>query len=51
VGKNSFWVQNKKTQGIQSYPELYQYILKNYELLGSFDDTRLYVRKDRLPSR
>jgi hypothetical protein len=51
VGKNSFWVQNKKTQGIQSYPELYQYILKNYELIGSFDDTRLYVRKDRLPSR
>ncbi|WAC10819.1 hypothetical protein [Dyadobacter pollutisoli] len=48
VGKNSFWVQNKKTQGIESYPELYQYLLKNYSLLGSFDDTRLYVRKDRL---
>ncbi|MEO6281878.1 MAG: hypothetical protein ABIN80_19815 [Dyadobacter sp.] len=51
VGKNSSWVQNKKTQGIESYPELYQYILKNYKLLGSFDDTRLYVRKDRLQLR
>jgi hypothetical protein len=51
VGKNSFWVQNKTTQGIESYPELFQYILKNYELIGSFDDTRLYVRKDRISLR
>ncbi|MCF0065411.1 hypothetical protein MUK70_24420 [Dyadobacter chenwenxiniae] len=48
VGKNSMWVQNKKAQGIESYPALFQYILNNYKLIGDFDDTRLYVRKDRL---
>lgn len=48
VGKNSFWVQNKKAQGIASYPELFQYVNANYKFMGSFDDTDLYVRKDRL---
>lgn len=47
VGKNSLWVQDKKTQGIESYPELNQYIRNNYTLLGEFDDVRLYVRNDR----
>ena len=48
VGKNSMWVQNKKAQGIESYPALFDYIRNNYELIGDFDDTRLYVRNDRL---
>jgi hypothetical protein len=48
VGKNSFWVQNKKAQGIASYPELFQYVHANYKFIGNFDDTDLYVRKDRL---
>jgi len=47
VGKNSVWVQDKKTQGIESYPELNQYIRKHYTLLGEYDDVRLYVRNDR----
>lgn len=47
VGKNSLWVQNKKTQGIESYPELNQYIRNQYTLLGEFDDVRLYIRNDR----
>jgi hypothetical protein len=51
VGKNSVWVQNKETQGISSYPELFQYIQMNYKLVGEFDDTRLYIRNDRLTSR
>ncbi|NIJ50997.1 hypothetical protein [Dyadobacter arcticus] len=51
VGKNSFWVQNKTTQGIESYPELFQYVRKNYTFAGSFDDTRLFIRKDRPRSR
>jgi hypothetical protein len=51
VGKNSFWVQNKTTQGIESYPELLLYVSKNYSLVGNFDDTRLYIRKDRLELR
>lgn len=44
VGKNSHWVQDKKTQGIESYPELNQYIRNHYTLLGEFDDVRLYIR-------
>ena len=47
VGKNSLWVQDKKTQGIESYPELNQYIRNQYTLLGEFDDVRLYIRNDR----
>lgn len=47
VGKNSHWVQDKKTQGIESYPELNQYIRNHYVLAGSFDDVRLFVRKER----
>lgn len=48
VGKNSLWLQDKKTQTIENFPELYSYIQKNYSFVGSFDDTRLFVRKDRL---
>ena len=48
VGKNSMWVQNKKAQGIESYPALLEYVKANYKLIGDFDDTRLYVRNDRL---
>ncbi|GGC11200.1 hypothetical protein [Dyadobacter sediminis] len=48
VGKNSLWLQDKKTQSIESFPGIYTYIQKNYSLVGSFDDTKLYVRKDRL---
>ncbi len=47
VGKNSHWVQDKKTQGIESYPELNQYIRNHYTLLGDYDDVRLYIRNDR----
>jgi hypothetical protein len=47
VGKNSHWVQDKKTQGIESYPELNQYIRNHYTLLGEYDDVRLYIRNDR----
>lgn len=50
VGKNSLWVQDKKTQGIESYPELNQYIRKHYTLLGEYDDVRLYIRNDRAAS-
>jgi purine nucleoside permease len=50
VGKNSLWVQNKKTQGIESYPELYQYVRSHYTFAGDFDDTRLYIRNDRAGS-
>ncbi|WP_439557089.1 hypothetical protein [Dyadobacter sp.] len=47
VGKNSFWVQDKKTQGIESYPALLTYVQNNYKYIGDFDGTRLFVRNDR----
>lgn len=47
VGKNSVWVQDKKTQGIESYPELNQYIRNHYVLAGDFDDVRLFIRRER----
>ncbi|KAA0990746.1 hypothetical protein [Dyadobacter aurulentus] len=47
VGKNSFWVQDKKTQGIGSYPALIKYVSDNYKYIGDFDGTDLYVRSDR----
>jgi len=47
VGKNSFWVQDRKTQGFENYAALAEYISQHYNFKGTFDDTRLYVRKDR----
>ncbi len=51
VGKNSTWVQDVATQGYESFPELAVYIRKNYAYLGRIDDTRLFIRKDRLLSK
>jgi hypothetical protein len=48
VGKNSLWAQNRATQGFENYPALEKYISLNYDFKGTFDDTRLYVRKDRI---
>jgi hypothetical protein len=48
VGKNSLWVQDRETQGFETFPELRDYIIANYTYRGLFDDTRLYVRNDRL---
>ncbi|HEV7378381.1 MAG TPA: hypothetical protein VGN64_01195 [Dyadobacter sp.] len=48
VGKNSFWVQDRKTQGFENFPALADFIRANYTHKGTFDDTRLYVRNDRL---
>jgi hypothetical protein len=48
VGRNSFWVQDPKTQGIESYASLFQLVKTHYTFMGNFDGTRLYVRNDRL---
>ncbi|WP_221389750.1 hypothetical protein [Dyadobacter sp. NIV53] len=48
VGKNSLWVQDKPTQGVDNYPVLAEFINHHYALVAYVDDTRLYVRKDRL---
>ncbi|WP_373515178.1 hypothetical protein [Persicitalea sp.] len=48
VGKNSVWVQDVATQGYESFPELAAYVNENYKYLGEIDDTRLFVRNDRV---
>ncbi|TDB65991.1 hypothetical protein [Arundinibacter roseus] len=48
VGKNSLWLQNKDTQGHEIFPELAAYISTHYQLVEDIDDTRLYIRRDRL---
>lgn len=48
VGKNSVWVQDVATQGHESFPKLAAHISKNYKYVGKIDDTRLFVRNDRM---
>jgi hypothetical protein len=51
VGKNSLWVQDVKSQGYENFPALADYVSDHYSYLGAFDSSRLYVRKDRVPTR
>lgn len=51
VGKNSMWVQDKKTQGIENFPALANFIHQHYTLVSDKDDIKLFVRKDRLTTQ
>lgn len=48
VGIYSLWVQDKKTQGINSFPAVADFVNQHYTLISTIDDVTLYVRKDRL---
>ncbi len=48
VGKNSLWVQDKTSQGYESFPGLAGYITENYVFQGEIDGDRLFIRKDRI---
>ncbi|MCF0057868.1 hypothetical protein [Dyadobacter sp. CY356] len=48
VGKNSMWVQDKKTQGIENFPALANFVHQHYTLVSDKNDIKLFVRKDRL---
>jgi len=48
VGIYSLWVQDKKTQGIDNFPAVADYVHQHYTLVSVIDDVTLYVRKDRL---
>jgi hypothetical protein len=50
VGKYSLWVQDKKTQGIDNFPAVSQYVHQHYTLVSTIEDVTLYVRKDKLTS-
>jgi hypothetical protein len=51
VGKNSMWVQDKKTQGIDNFPAIANFVHQNYTLVSDSNDVKLYVRKDRLTTQ
>lgn len=48
VGKHSLWVQDKKTQGVDNFPAIAQYLHQHYTLVSDIDDIKLFVRNDRL---
>ncbi|MBE9465737.1 hypothetical protein ACFP1I_26155 [Dyadobacter subterraneus] len=51
VGKNSLWVQDKKTQGIENFPALANFVHQHYTLVSDKNDIKLFVRKDRLTTQ
>jgi hypothetical protein len=51
VGKNSMWAQDKKTQGIDNFPAIADFVHQNYTLVSDSNDVKLYVRKDRLTTQ
>lgn len=51
VGKNSLWVQDKKTQGIENFPALASFVHQHYTLVSDKNDIKLFVRKDRLTTQ
>lgn len=48
VGRNNLWLIDRKTQGHESYPPLCRFIAAHYQCVGLVDDTRIYVRKNRV---
>jgi len=48
TGKYNNWMNDRKTQGHETNAELGRYIAQNYQYLGLYEDTRIYVRKDRM---
>jgi hypothetical protein len=47
VGPNSFWLNNRATQGYENFPELRDFIDTNYRFAGEVAKTRIYIRADR----
>lgn len=47
VGKQSWWVQDRATQGHECFPELAAYVRREYTYAGLVEDSRIYVRTER----
>lgn len=47
TGPNSYWMQDSLTQGYQSFPELKDYIDRNYRRVKTVDHVRIFLRSDR----
>jgi hypothetical protein len=44
VGRNSWWVQDRATQGHECFPELAALIQARYRYVGTVDECRIYAR-------
>jgi hypothetical protein len=48
VGKFNLWMTDRKTQGHEMIKPLGDYVRDNYKYVGLVDDSRIYVRNDRV---
>ncbi|GAB3500895.1 hypothetical protein GCM10027341_26890 [Spirosoma knui] len=48
VGSRNLWMTDRKTQGHEIIKPLGKFIAAHYRYVGLVDDTRLYVRRDRI---
>jgi hypothetical protein len=48
VGSRNLWMTDRKTQGHEIIKPLGQFIKAHYRYMGLVDDTRIYVRSDRV---
>lgn len=46
VGPNSLWLNDRKTQSHEAFPELNALISANYRLVGEVENTRVFVRTE-----
>jgi len=49
TGPGNFRFESRSA-GLEIYPLLFAWVTAHYSCIGEFDDTRLYVRRDRLPA-
>lgn len=47
VGQNCLWLNDRSRFAHEVFPELSEYIAKNYQYVGEIEHTRIYVRMDR----
>ena len=48
VGNQNLWLTNRQTQGHEIIRPLAQFVAAHYQYVGLVNDTRIYVRQDRL---
>ncbi len=48
VGSQNMWMNDRKTQGHELIKPLGQFVATHYTYIGLVNDTRIYVRKDRV---
>ncbi|MBI5382316.1 MAG: glycosyltransferase family 39 protein [Opitutae bacterium] len=51
VGAQAFWPHDRAAYGHETWPELRAWVEENYRFVAERDTMRIYVRRDRLPTR